>query len=281
MWRVLTGRHNKITLSFLLVGHTKFAPDWSFSLLKHQFHREVVSSQENLAAVVEASAEHNKAQIAGKENGSAVIPVHDWTTLMKPQFHQIWWHEKVPSFHSVSQLTWEGDLELFGDSEETLKILKEDWNQAPHLLPAIIPPPGLLVERQWYLYDNIQQFCAPQTRDIVCLLPLTQRCEDGHPDSPPPPPLPSSSLLSTSPSLSMRQLAKRSRQCSVCVVRLATMLEDNDSLPRSPFSFYFYETAFVKARFFSKPTRLRNCPPPLPPFFPPSLPPSLVPKSQK
>ena len=26
-WRVITGRHTQITLSFLLVGHTKFAPD--------------------------------------------------------------------------------------------------------------------------------------------------------------------------------------------------------------------------------------------------------------
>ena len=55
MWRVLNGKHNKITLSFLLVDHTKFAPDWSFDLLKQRFCREVVSSLDNLAAVVEAS----------------------------------------------------------------------------------------------------------------------------------------------------------------------------------------------------------------------------------
>ena len=27
-WRVMTGRHTEITLSFLVVGHTKFSPDW-------------------------------------------------------------------------------------------------------------------------------------------------------------------------------------------------------------------------------------------------------------
>ena len=27
-WRVMCGLHKNITLSFLVVGHTKFAPDW-------------------------------------------------------------------------------------------------------------------------------------------------------------------------------------------------------------------------------------------------------------
>ena len=29
-WRVMTGQHTQITLSFLVPGHTKFAPDWCF-----------------------------------------------------------------------------------------------------------------------------------------------------------------------------------------------------------------------------------------------------------
>ena len=29
-WRVMTGRHTHITLSFFIVGHTKFSPDWCF-----------------------------------------------------------------------------------------------------------------------------------------------------------------------------------------------------------------------------------------------------------
>ena len=73
---MLTGKHNRVTLSFLLVSHTKFAPDWSFGLLKQ-------SSLENLAAVVEASAKHNRAQLPGKEDGFAVIPVYDGTASIK------------------------------------------------------------------------------------------------------------------------------------------------------------------------------------------------------
>lgn len=39
VWRTLTGRHTNITLSFLPVGHTKFAPDWCFGLFKRAFRR--------------------------------------------------------------------------------------------------------------------------------------------------------------------------------------------------------------------------------------------------
>ena len=32
-WWVMAGLHKEIMLSFLLFGHTKFAPDWCFGLL--------------------------------------------------------------------------------------------------------------------------------------------------------------------------------------------------------------------------------------------------------
>ena len=38
LWRTLTKRHSN-TLSFLPVGHTKFAPDWCFGLLKRAYRR--------------------------------------------------------------------------------------------------------------------------------------------------------------------------------------------------------------------------------------------------
>ena len=43
IWRVLAGLHKKIVLSFLIVGHTKFAPDRCFGLLKRHFYLSKVS----------------------------------------------------------------------------------------------------------------------------------------------------------------------------------------------------------------------------------------------
>ena len=41
-WRVLAGLHDEIELSFLVVGHTKFSPDWCFGLFKRAFRRTKV-----------------------------------------------------------------------------------------------------------------------------------------------------------------------------------------------------------------------------------------------
>ena len=43
MWCTMVGLHRRITLSFLIVGHTKFSPDWCFGLIKCQFQRTNVS----------------------------------------------------------------------------------------------------------------------------------------------------------------------------------------------------------------------------------------------
>ena len=43
-WRTITKRHSRITLSFLVVGHTKFSPDWCFGLLKRKFRQTHVTT---------------------------------------------------------------------------------------------------------------------------------------------------------------------------------------------------------------------------------------------
>ena len=140
MWRVLTGRHIKVTLSFLLVGHTKFAPDWSFGLLKQRFRREAVSSLDNLAAEVEALVKHNKAQLARREDGSEMIPVYDWTTFLKPHCRKIDGTKNYHHFTISANSPGKVFLKLAADSEEKiLGIRRGDWNPSPHLLPAVIP----------------------------------------------------------------------------------------------------------------------------------------------
>jgi len=54
---VLVGLNQSVTISFLLVGHTKFAPDWCFGLFKQRFRRSFVSSLQEIADVVESSAD--------------------------------------------------------------------------------------------------------------------------------------------------------------------------------------------------------------------------------
>ena len=77
-WRVATGLHTSITLNFLVAGHTKFAPDWCFGLLKQEFRRNVVSSLQCMKKVVEGSAGCNTAQLVGLEYGTVIVPTADW-----------------------------------------------------------------------------------------------------------------------------------------------------------------------------------------------------------
>ena len=54
-WRVLVGLNKKITLSFLIVGHTKFSPGWCFGLFKQAFCRTIIGCLDDIAQVVEES----------------------------------------------------------------------------------------------------------------------------------------------------------------------------------------------------------------------------------
>ncbi len=49
----MTGRHTHVTLSFLVVGHTKFSPDWCFGLLKRLYRRTNIGSLNAIAEVKE------------------------------------------------------------------------------------------------------------------------------------------------------------------------------------------------------------------------------------
>ena len=71
-WRVLMGLHRKFIMSFMLVGHTKFAPN----------RRTFVSSLNDVAEVVNTSADVNMAQLVGTQNGEPVVTVYNWVTFL-------------------------------------------------------------------------------------------------------------------------------------------------------------------------------------------------------
>ena len=85
--------------------------------------------------------------------------------------------------------------------------------------PDVIKPPGLSLQRRWYLHDMIRDFCPPETKDLVC----------PKPDLPPPtwstpqPPSPPSSSPpnSSHPGTSM-ELSGSKAVCVDAVVKLGT-----------------------------------------------------------
>ena len=70
----------------MTAGHTKFAPDWCFGLLKQKFHRTKVDCLEDIAQVVESSASVNEVQLVGSQSGEVIVKNYDWTGFLAPNF---------------------------------------------------------------------------------------------------------------------------------------------------------------------------------------------------
>ena len=85
VWRVLAGLH--ITIS-LIVGHTKFAPDWAFGLLKQRFRKTRVDCLDDVIRVVEGSTEVNHAQWVATQAGEVKVLTYDWAVFFEAPFKQ-------------------------------------------------------------------------------------------------------------------------------------------------------------------------------------------------
>ena len=60
--------------SLLIIEHTKFAPDWYFSLLKRPFRQMKIGCLDDIVRVVEGLAKVNHAQLLGAHDGSMIVP---------------------------------------------------------------------------------------------------------------------------------------------------------------------------------------------------------------
>ena len=47
----------------------------------------------------------------------------------------------------------------------------EEWCASANELPCVIKPVGLSLQRQWYLYRQIREFCRDGTEDLTCPKP--------------------------------------------------------------------------------------------------------------
>ena len=110
IWRVMVGLHQQIILSFLIVGHTKFSPDWCFGLLKQRFRRTRVGCLADLEQVVNISAEANVAQLVGTQSGEGAVQTHSWTSMFAGRLKKLK-HKKIPPLlesDSLCSLTTHG-----------------------------------------------------------------------------------------------------------------------------------------------------------------------------
>ena len=135
-WRVMTKRHTQITLSFLVVGHTKFAPDWCFGLFKRLYRKTKLGSLRAIAQVTDDSAKCNFAELNIDENGTIVVPTYDWAGFLAPRFRKFSGIKKFHHFRFVSSELGVVYARKHSDTaEEKVKLLKNPWSPPPTELP--------------------------------------------------------------------------------------------------------------------------------------------------
>ena len=174
MWRILVGLNEEIKISFLLVGHTKFAPDWCFGLFKQLFRRTKVGSIDDIAAVVERSATVNHPQLVGTHDGTTCVPFYNWSDFFDQHMVQSALKGISQMHHFRFCVSNPGVVYVKNacdEDEKAIKLLKTPWQPTFNNMPEIIQPPGLTLERQWYLFNKIREFCPDDTKDIVCPKP--------------------------------------------------------------------------------------------------------------
>ncbi|XP_033114167.1 uncharacterized protein LOC117114589 [Anneissia japonica] len=171
LWRINNGLHTSITVSFLLAGHTKFAPDGCFGLFKREFRRTYVSCLDDIVKTVCNSTQEgiNKACLVGSESGEQYVHYYDWESFLKPHFKRL---VGIKSFHHFTFSSEHHDsvsVKEFSDSPSIkIKLLRGD---CPDGFPEKIPIEGLDDARRSYLHKEVREFCTPETRDLVCPAP--------------------------------------------------------------------------------------------------------------
>lgn len=181
MYRVLTGLHTKIELSFLVVGHTKFSPDGHFGLIRRRYRRSRVYTYEHLAHLIEESSQngHNLCQrYIEKGPKSSRIIYRDWVGWLSKYFKPIpgitgYRHFQINSQNRGVVLV----KETVDGEEQEIDILKRTFpysrNKRP-VFPKVIQPDGLSADRQKYLYEQIRHHIPSEDdKNATCPKPTT------------------------------------------------------------------------------------------------------------
>ena len=183
-WRVLCGLHSTVTLSFMVVGHTKFSPDWCFGLLKQRYRRSRVGCLDNIVKVVEESAICNTAQLLGMQDSQTVVTTYDWAAMLGRHLRKIKGVKKFRHFRFDSSTPGVVHVHHKAEGVETTHDLglDPDWVPSSRVLHHVLPPSGLSFERRTYLYEKIRQFVPEELRDVVCRRPENTTITPGLPE---------------------------------------------------------------------------------------------------
>jgi hypothetical protein len=159
LYLVITGYYESVELNFMIAGHTKFKVDGNFGMIKRKYRKSTIYNKEDFIRVVEKSSSLNKVQCYEDGRG---FNYYEFKILEK-YFEKLF---KIGKYHhflfSADRLgivrvkefvdsEWE-EVNLWRDKKKVVESIRE----IKSLIFTILEPKSLSLERQEYLYKNIQ-----------------------------------------------------------------------------------------------------------------------------
>ena len=156
-WRVLTGKHKRITYSFMVAGHTKFSPDGFFGLFKLKLKNSEVDNLEDLVNVIASSTNgYNVAQTIYDENDERKVFFYSWTEYLKKNFKPL---PNILKYHHF----------IFNQEEPGIVYVKKSIDgelididiTKNFTIDAVLEkkyPLGLTLDRKKYILENVIQY---------------------------------------------------------------------------------------------------------------------------
>ena len=103
-----------------------------------------------------------------------LVPSYDWAAMFAPHFRKLKHIKSYHHFYFDSSTPGVVHFKAASDSKEERIVLQKNtvWCPTSSDVPERVTPAGLSLERQWYLYNTIAEYCPEAVRDKVCPKPL-------------------------------------------------------------------------------------------------------------
>ena len=183
-WRVMTGLHEKISLSFMTAGHTRYLVDGCFGLLKQSYRRNDIYTLNQLADVVNSSAGCNTSYVLS-DNDLLWSGSDDWLAdFFKPikgirKLHHFVFSKNFPGVVKVKE-----SLEAEEAEHSILRSSGSVETIQAAGLPPQLPRGALGAERSKYLYKEIRPLIPQAFQDQLCPAPpqaATEQATEAEP----------------------------------------------------------------------------------------------------
>ena len=188
-----------------------------------------VGCLDDIVDVVNSSGSANVAQLVGTQEGERVVSSYNSAEMFGPQFHKLKIIKTYQHFRFDASMPGVVHYKTSSDSEEQMIVLLKNtaWSEQASSLPNPVVPAGLSVERQWYLYNTIAEYCPETVRERVCPKPntplgaaltahITSSTSTNMSSSASTDGSMSAHLSTTAASSTSAQPAKKARVCSQC-----------------------------------------------------------------